>query len=398
MRQETASTDGIYLDHQATTPLDERVLEAMLPYLRGLFANASSGHGAGRVAAAAVAQARERLAAAVGCQARNLVFTSGATEANNLAIKGLAAAASSRRHLVTCVTEHPSVLAPMRRLAEEGFELTEVHVDHHGAIDLQELEDVLRPNTLLVSVMAANNEIGTLAPIRLVSDLAHASGAVVHCDATQAVGKVPFDVDEAGVDLASMSAHKLYGPKGVGALYVRRAVSSCLRPLLDGGGHERGLRSGTLNVAGAVGFGAAADVAASEMAEEAPRLRALGELLRTRITTDVPGTTYVGHPTERIPGNVALAFAGIDAEELMLSMPDLAVSTGSACSTAAPAPSHVLLALGLDYASAQSVLRFGAGRFTTADDINVAAGRVADAVGGLRSNIAPDLVGGVTRR
>lgn len=381
-----AGMPDVYLDHQATTPVDERVLEAMLPFLRGSFANPASAHRGGRRAADAVERAREQLGAAVGCSPRDLIFTSGATEANNFAIKGLAAGAD-RRHLVTCSTEHPSVLAPLRRLAADGFSLTEVGVDSDGAIDLDELAAALCPDTFLVSVMAANNEIGTLAPLRRVSELAHAVGAVMHCDATQVVGKVPFDVDEAGVDLASMSAHKLYGPKGVGALYVRRPVAARLRPLLDGGGHERGLRSGTLNVAGAVGFGEAAVLAAAEMAEEAPRLRSLAELLRARITGAAPGVALVGPaPSERIPGNVTLSFAGVDAEQLMLAMPDIAVSTGSACSTAAPAPSHVLLAIGLDYAVAQSVLRFGAGRCTSAADIQRAAARVVETLHILRSD------------
>ncbi|MFN2505380.1 MAG: cysteine desulfurase family protein [Acidimicrobiales bacterium] len=392
----TTGSPDIYLDHQATTPVDERVLEAMLPYLRANFANPASAHRSGQLAAHAVDHAREQLGALVGCRPRDLVLTSGATEANNLAIKGLASAAE-RRHLVTCATEHPSVLAPLRRLAEEGFSLTEVGVDSTGKIDLDELAAAIRPDTLLVSVMAANNEIGTLAPIEKVSELARAVGAVVHCDATQAVGKLPFDVDEAGVDLASMSAHKLYGPKGVGALYVRRGVFSRLRPLADGGGHERGLRSGTLNVAGAVGFGAAAAAAAAEMAEEAPRLRALGELLRALISGYLPGVTPVGHPSERIPGNVTLAFRGVDAEQLMLAMPDVAVSTGSACSTAAPSPSHVLLALGLDYVAAQSVLRLGAGRFTSAADVERAAARVVETVQVLRSADAPLVADGARR-
>ena len=385
-------SSDVYLDHQATTPVDERVLQAMLPYLRASFDNPASAHRGGRLAADAVERAREQLGGAVGCAPRDLIFTSGATEANNLAIKGLAAGAE-RRHLVTCSTEHPSVMAPLRRLAGEGFSLTEVGVDRLGMIDVDELSAALRPDTLLVSVMAANNEIGTLAPIGRIAELAHAVGAVMHCDATQAVGKIVFDVDEAGVDLASMSAHKLYGPKGVGALYVRRPVSSRLQPLLDGGGHERGLRSGTLNVAGVVGFGAAAAVAATEMANEAPRLRSLAELLCARITSAASGVALVGHPpSERIPGNVTLAFDGVDAEQLMLAMPDVAVSTGSACSTAAPTPSHVLLAIGLDYVMAQSVLRFGAGRFTSAADVEKAAARVAETVALLRSCDTPPLV------
>lgn len=391
------SSPYIYLDHQSTTPVDERVLESMLPYFRANFANPASAHRSGRRAADAVAHAREQLAALVGCRARDLILTSGATEANNLAIKGLASAAE-RRHLVTCVTEHPSVLAPLRRLVEEGFSLTEVGVDPTGKIYLDELANALRPDTLLVSVMAANNEIGTLAPMGNVAELARAVGAVVHCDATQAVGKVPFDVDELDVDLVSMSAHKLYGPKGVGALYARRAVFSRLRPLSDGGGHERGLRSGTLNVAGAVGFGAAAAVAAVEMAEEATRLRALGELLHARISGALPGVELVGHPSERIPGNMTMAFAGVDAEEVMLAMPDVAVSTGSACSTAAPSPSHVLLALGLDYVAAQSVLRFGAGRFTSTADVDRATARVIETVRLLRSADPMILTAHGTRR
>jgi cysteine desulfurase len=370
----------IYLDHQATTPLDDRVLEAMLPYLRGDFGNPSSIHEPGRRAAAAVLTARERLAELLGCNLQEVVFTSGATEANNLALKGLAHAAGTRRHLVTCVTEHPSVLEPLRRLARNGFELTEIGVDKYGTIDLIQLAEAVRPDTLVVSVMAANNEIGTLAPVRQVAEIAHTVGALFHCDATQAVGKVPFHVESVGADLVSLSAHKFYGPKGTGALYVRRSVTAKLRPVIDGGGQERGLRSGTLNVPGCVGLGSAAAIASNEMAGDVPRLRDLADRLRERVTGTVAGVSVVGHPTERLPGNISLAFSGMDAEDLMLSMPDLAVSTGSACSVASPAPSHVLLALGLGYLEAQSVLRFGAGRFTTIAEIDTAAERVADAV------------------
>jgi len=385
--------EPIYLDHQATTPLDQRVLDAMLPYLSRHFANAASPHAAGRAAAAAVDDARGQLAELLGARPHELVFTSGATEANNLAIKGLAVDPKGRRHLVACATEHPSVLEPLRRLAAEGFELTKVGVDRRGTIDLAELEEAVGPQTLLVCVMAANNEVGTVAPVRRVVEIAHAQGAAVHCDATQAVGKLDVDVDDLGADLVAMSAHKLYGPKGVGALYIRRTLVPRIRPLLDGGGHERGLRSGTTNVAGCVGLGVAAVIAGAEMGHEAARLRALADQLRHGIERRTHGIALVGHPTERIPGNLSLAFAGTDAEDVMLSMPDVAVSTGSACSTAARTPSHVLLALGLDYVAAQSVLRFGVGRFTTPAEVDTAAVRVTEAVACRRADSSPIDVG-----
>ena len=382
---EAGAGETIYLDHQATTPLDERVLDAMLPYLRERYGNASSPHAPGRLAAAGVARAREQIADLLDCHPQEIIFTSGATEANNLAIKGVAMATSGRRGMVTSTIEHPSVLSPLRRLVADGFAVTEVSVDPEGRLDLSAYQAALDADTLLVSVMAANNEIGTLAPIGLISEQAHQHGALMHCDATQLIGKLPFDVNECGADLVSLSGHKFYGPKGVGALYVQRLVSTRLAPLVDGGGHERGLRSGTLNVPGCVGLGAAADIAKASMAAEADAVRALADLLRRRVSAGLPEVLLVGSEEPRLPGNVSLRFPGVDAQDLMLLMPDIAVSTASACSYGAPEPSHVLRAIGLGHDDAQSVLRFGIGRFTTRPEIERAATRVVESVRTLRA-------------
>ena len=376
----------IYLDHNATTPLDERVLAAMEPFLRIAFGNAASvQHATGRAAADAVEQARAEVADLLGASPREVVFTSGATEANNLAIKGLALAATDCRHLVSCVTEHPAVLEPLAWLGRRGFEVDLVGVDADGMVDLAMLERVLRPDTLLVSVMAANNEIGTLAPLAEIGQLAHQVGALFHTDATQLVGQLPLGLDAAQVDLLSLSAHKFYGPKGVGALYVRRRLPVPIEPLIHGGGHERGLRSGTSNVAGCVGLGAAARLVAEEGHAAAGRLSWLRDKLHNRLAAALDGVRLNGHPSHRLPSTVNLCFAGADADAVMANMPGVAVSSGSACSSATPAPSHVLRAMGRSAEEATASIRFGVGRRTTLADVDRAVPQVVAAVSRVRA-------------
>jgi cysteine desulfurase len=378
----------IYLDHNATTPLDERVLEAMDPFLRFAFGNAASvQHGYGRAAADAIEHARAQVADLLGASPREIVFTSGATEANNLAIKGLALAATDRQHLVSCVTEHPAVLEPLAWLERRGFEVDLVEVDADGMVDLYMLKQVLRPDTLLVSVMAANNETGTLAPLPEIGRLAHRVGALFHTDATQLVGQLPIDLDAAQVDLLSLSAHKFYGPKGAGALYVQRRLAAPIEPLIHGGGHERGLRSGTSNVAGYVGLGTAARLVVEEGHAAASRLSSLRDELHGRLAAALDGVGLNGHPTHRLPSTVNLCFAGADADAVMANMPGVAVSSGSACSSATPAPSHVLQAMGRSTEDAAASIRFGVGRRTTLADVGGAVSQVVAAVTRVRGLI-----------
>ena len=323
----------------------------------------------------------------IGAGSKDVIFTSGATEANNLAIKG---AAEARRadgdHLVTVVTEHRAVLDPFKRLASEGWRVTVLPVKSSGLLDLAELESAMTPRTTLVSVMAANNEIGVLQPIKEAAAIAHARGAWFHTDAVQAVGKVPFDVDALDVDLVSMTAHKIYGPKGAGALYVRRkARPVSIAAQLDGGGHERGMRSGTLNVPGIAGFGRAAEIALAEMAVEAARVTALRDRLLDALRAKTDGMTVNGTLDARLPGNLNVSFDGIDGEALLVSLDDIAVSSGAACT--ASEPSHVLVALGLSNDRALASLRFGIGRTTTKDEVDYAAGKVADVVARLRQMV-----------
>lgn len=379
----------VYLDHQATTPLDPRVLEAMLPWLTGDFGNAASRqHAFGWVAESAVSAAREEIAAVLGAEPAEIVFTSGATESNNLAILGAARAARGRGdHVVTSAVEHRSVLDPCRQLAAEGFEVTVLAPDETGRIALEAVASALKDRTILVSLMAAQNEIGTLTPLAEIGALCASRGVLFHTDAAQALGKVPFDV-RSGVALASLSAHKLYGPKGVGALWVRARPRVALAPLVLGGGHERGLRSGTLNVPGIAGFGAAVRLASRERDVEAVRLAALRDRLDGAIRTALDGVTLNGHPVERLPGNLSLSFAGIDGESLISALRSLAVSSGSACTTASAEPSHVLRALGVPDALSKATIRFGLGRFTTVAEVDFAASEVVEAVRRLRSEKA----------
>ncbi len=380
-------SDLVYLDYAATTPCDPRVVQAMLPYFSERFANPSSrSHRAGQEASAAVDAARRAVARALGVRSSEVVFTAGATEANNIALRGAAEALKARgRHLVTQVTEHPAVLEPLRRLERQGWELTVVGVDRYGVVSLEEIDSALRADTVLISLMAVNNETGTLQPVAEAARLAHARGALLHCDAAQAVGKVPVDVESLGADLLSLSAHKFYGPKGVGALVVRRAAAVAPEPVLDGSGQEGGLRPGTLNVPGIVGLGAAAELAAAEVEEEGSRLGTLRNLLEGKLQEELGGVHVHGDPLRRVPGTTNLGFDGVDGEALVASLGTVAASPGAACSSGSPAPSRVLTSMGVADDLARASLRFSLGRPTTAVEVERAAARVIEAVERLRS-------------
>jgi cysteine desulfurase len=373
----------IYLDHHATTPVDARVFDAMRPYFTEKFGNAASKHHRfGWEANDAVERARKQVASLIGAGSKDVIFTSGATEANNLAIKGAANARRAERdHLVTLATEHKAVLDPMARLARDGWRVTVLPVGASGLIDLAALTATVTERTALVSVMAANNEIGVVQPIKEAALIAHARGAWFHTDAVQAVGRMPFDVEALDVDFASLSGHKFYAPKGVGALYVRRKRVT-IAAEIEGGGHERGLRSGTLNVPGIVGCGAAAAIARAEMAAESARVGALRDRLLAGLLARLDGMTVNGTMAARLPGNLNVSFSSIDGEALLLGLDDVAVSSGAACTQAEP--SHVLTALGLRKEDALASLRFGVGRFTTSDEIDYAVTKVAAVVEHLR--------------
>jgi cysteine desulfurase len=376
----------IYMDHHATTPVDPRVLDAMLPYFREEFGNAASkSHAFGWRAEEAVEAARGEIARLVGAQAKDLVFTSGATESNNLAVKGVAQFhAAKGRHLVTTAIEHKSVLDSAKALERQGFEVTWLPVGADGIVDPAAVERAIRPDTVLVSVMHANNEVGTIQPIAEIGAITRAAGVTFHTDAVQTAGKVPLDVEAANVDLLSLSAHKMYGPKGVGALYVRRRPRVRLTAQIDGGGHERGLRSGTLNVPGIVGFGRAAELARAELASEPARLLALRERLRRGIEARVEQVQVNGSLERRLPGNLNVSFAYVEGEALMMAMKDVAVSSGSACTSASLEPSYVLRALGVRDDLAHSSLRFGLGRFTTEEEVDHVVALLAAKVAKLR--------------
>ena len=379
----------IYLDYHATTPVDPRVVEAMAPYFTDRFGNAASRHHPfGWAARDAVEAARRQVARLIGADPREICFTSGATESNNLALKGAAAGAAGRPlHVVTVATEHRAVLDPCRRLVEGGARVTEVEPNPDGLVSPAAIERALTADTVLVSVMLANNEIGVLQPIPAIAALTRARGILLHSDAAQAVGRVPVDVVALGVDLLSLTAHKLYGPKGVGALYVRRRRPRVpLAPLIDGGGHERGLRSGTLNVPGIVGFGAAAEICRTELAPEAVRIGGLRNRLLAALGDRLDGVTVNGSLEQRLPHNLNVSFAGIEGESLLVGLDDVAVSSGAACSSASPSlePSHVLRAIGIPDELARASLRFGLGRWTSAEEIDYAADKVSSLVTRLR--------------
>lgn len=373
----------IYLDHQATTPVDPRVLEAMLPYFRDDFGNASSStHVYGFRAEAAVEDARERIAAHLGAEPDEIVFTSGATESNNLAIQGVLGARVARPStVITTSIEHPSVLEACDAQARGGVQVRRLAVDPNGFVSAEQVANAIDDTTRLVSVSAANSEIGTLQPIDEIAALCRERGLVLHSDGAQAVGKIPLDMNEASIDLLSISAHKIYGPKGIGALYVRsRRPRIKLRPLVVGGGQERGLRSGTVAVPLVVGLARALDLCMEERAQESKRLCELRDLLCERIMAEIPDAIVNGSLDARLPGNLNLSFPNTNGERLLLSLPGLAVSSGSACSSSSAEPSHVLLALGRSKTLARASLRFGLGRGTTRDEIVEAASQVVCAV------------------
>jgi cysteine desulfurase len=376
----------IYLDYHATTPVDPRVLEAMLPYFRDEFGNAASkSHAFGWRAEEAVEAARGEVAKLVGASPKEIVWTSGATESDNLAVKGAAQFyAEKGKHLVTVKTEHKAVLDSMHALERQGFEVTFLDVEKDGRLDPERLEGTLRKDTTLVSVMHANNETGVVHPIEEIGKITRAAGVAFHCDAVQSIGKIPFDVEAANVDLASISAHKMYGPKGVGALYVRRKPRVRLVAQTDGGGHERGFRSGTLNVPGIVGLGKAAELARLEREVEGARVLALREKLRKGILAQLDLVTLNGSLEHRLPGNLNLSFAYVEGEALMMAIKDVAVSSGSACTSASLEPSYVLRAMGVSEDLAHSSIRFGLGRFTTDDEIEFVTRLVVEKVRKLR--------------
>lgn len=387
----TAVSGAIYADHNATTPLRPEALAAMLPFLGPDFGNASSVHGPGRRAAAAVDDARDRVAALIGAKPAQVVFTSGGTESDNTAIWGVFDARRDRgRHLITTAVEHKAVLDPCRYVERmHGARVTRLPVDDRGRLDPDSLRAALTPETVLVSVMLANNEVGNLYPVAELAEIAHAAGALFHTDAVQAVGKVPVDVGALGCDLLSVSAHKLYGPKGTGALYVRKGVP--FEPLLHGGGQERGRRCGTYNTPGIVGFGIAAELASRELAAEIPRLSALRDRLQGTILGGVDGVWVNGDPEARLPGTLHLGFEGLEGESLLMSLDlrGVAVSSGSACSSGSLDPSHVLVAMGQDRARTRCTLRFALGRTTEAAEVDAIAEAVIEEATRLRE-IAAD--------
>jgi cysteine desulfurase len=376
----------VYLDHQATTPVDPRVLSAMLPFFGPKFGNAASrSHRFGWEAEQAVEFARKRIASLLDATPPEVIFTSGATESNNLAIKGVAEAHRAQgNHIVTVATEHRAVLDPIRHLERQGYTATVLPPGPDGLLDLDRLREAIRRETLLVSVMYANNEIGVIQPIREIGAICREKGVLFHCDAAQAFGKVPIDVAADEIDLLSLSAHKIYGPKGAGVLYVRRRKVQ-LAAQMDGGGHESGGRSGTLNVPAIVGMAEAAVLCAAEMADEAVRLAALRDRFLALLQKGLEAVTVNGSLAHRLPGNLNVRFAGVNAETLLLNLPEVALSTGSACSSAVAEPSHVLRALGIGEDAARSSVRFGLGRGNTAEEIEFVAGRVIEAVNRLRA-------------
>jgi cysteine desulfurase len=399
------NTPPIYLDNQATTRIDPRVLEAMLPYFTEHFGNPhSTSHSYGHIAAAAVEQARGEVAALIHADPREIIFTSGATEANNLALKGAAHFARSHRpggaardHIVTLTTEHKCVLESCAQLEREGFAVTYLPVEANGLVALDRLADALTGRTLLVSVLAAHNEIGVIQPLAEIGALCRARGVLFHTDAAQAAGKIALDVEAMRVDLMSISGHKLYGPKGIGVLYVRRRPRVRLLPLIDGGGQERGLRSGTLPTPLCVGLGRAAAIAAAEMADEAVRLRQLRDRLLQGLARRVPGLVLNGDAERRLPGNLNLSFPGIDAPSLIEACPAIAISTGSACTSAKIEPSYVLRALGLPEPVANGAIRIGLGRFNSAAEVDFAVDALAAAAArlgdkaGVRRGVDPPI-------
>ncbi|MGB9105594.1 MAG: IscS subfamily cysteine desulfurase, partial [Terriglobales bacterium] len=391
VEQKTTGHNGvklpIYMDNHATTPVDPRVLEEMLPYFTDKFGNsASRNHVFGWVAEEAVEQARERIAKLVGATTKEIIFTSGATESDNLAIKGVAEMYREKgNHIITAVTEHKAVLDSGKRLEKYGFRVTYMPVMKDGLVDLDDLKRAMDDKTILVTLMAANNEIGVLQPIAEIGKLCHERGVLFHSDATQAVGKIPIDVQKMNIDLMSISAHKMYGPKGVGALYVRRKNPRVqVSPIIDGGGHERGMRSGTLNVPGIVGLGKACAICHEEMPQESKRLSGLRDRLKDKLMGGLDEVYINGSMEHRLPNNLNISFAYVEGESLLMGINDIAVSSGSACTSATLEPSYVLKALGTGDDLAHSSIRFGLGRFNTEAEVDFVADRLIEVVQRLR--------------
>jgi cysteine desulfurase len=377
----------IYMDNHATTPLDPRVLEAMLPYMTKIFGNAASrNHSFGWEAEQGVEKAREQIAKLIGATAKEIIFTSGATEGNNLAIKGVAEMYREKgNHIITQVTEHKAVLDTCKRLEKNGYKVTYLPVQPDGLVSIADIEAAITPETILVSIMYANNEIGVINPIAEIGKLCHAKGVLFHSDGVQAVGKIPVNVQTDNIDLLSLSGHKIYGPKGVGALYVRRRNPRVqLNAQIDGGGHERGMRSGTLNVPGIVGLGEACELAGAEMVAETARLTEMRDYLRKRLEAKLDYVEVNGNMEHHLPGNLNMSFVYVEGESLLMGINDIAVSSGSACTSATLEPSYVLKALGLGDDVAHSSIRFGLGRFNTKEEVDYVADKLIDTVLKLR--------------
>jgi cysteine desulfurase len=377
----------VYLDNNSTTPIDLRVVETMMPYLTEKFGNAASrSHAYGWEGEEAVEKARTQIAKLIGANPKEIVFTSGATESINIAIKGAYEMYSEKgNHVITCVTEHKATLDSAKYIEKHGAEVTYLPVNSLGQIDLEELKKAITPKTILISLMHANNEMGTIHPVAEIGKIAKEKGILFHVDAAQTAGKLPIDVEKMGIDILSISGHKLYGPKGIGALYVRRSNPRVrLAPVVHGGGHERGLRSGTLNVPAIVGLGKACEIAMNEMETEAKRVAALRDRLHQGITKELDEVYLNGHPVERLPNNLNLSFAYVEGEALMMGFRELAVSSGSACTSASLEPSYVLKAMGVGEELAHTSIRFGLGRFTTAEEVDFAVEKVVATVKRLR--------------
>ncbi|RZJ75053.1 MAG: cysteine desulfurase [Flavobacterium sp.] len=374
----------IYLDNNATTSVDERVLDAMLPYFRDAYANAGSSHVSGLTAAEAVDDAAAEVAQLIGCHIKDIIFTSGATEGINLAMKGVDN--NERKHIIVAATEHKAVLDTVGWLEQQGYTITRLKVSENGLIDLKELRSVVTPNTLLVCIMMANNETGVIQPIKEIAKIIHDHGALFLCDATQAIGKIPVDVKDLKIDLMPFSAHKIYGPKGVGALYISPSVRKNISPQIHGGGHQGNLRSGTLNVPGIVGLGKACEVAQRLMTEDTARIRHLRDMLDGELLK-IEGTLVNGSIENRLHTTTNICFPGIVSEKLILALQNIAVSNGAACSAVTAQPSHVLKAMGLSETDALSSIRFSLGRFTTEEDISYTISRVTEIVDRFRQNI-----------
>jgi cysteine desulfurase len=382
----TTADELIYLDHNATTPVDPRVMEVMLPYFTERFGNAASDHTYGIEAKRAVDRAREQIASVINARPSEIIFTSGATESDNTVLFGIAEKyADKGDHIITCATEHKAVLDCCKQLERMGKRVTYLSVDEYGLVDPAAVRQAITPDTILISIMAANNEIGTIAPVAEIGRIARNHGVLFHTDAAQAVGHIPIDVQAMEIDAMSMSAHKVYGPKGVGALYRRRSNPRVkLEPRIYGGGHERGIRSGTLNVPGIVGFGEAVYIARQEMDEATTKYRAWTQQIYHRLREEIEGLQLNGHPTQRLPHNLNVSIPRIDAKSMVMNLKNVAISTGSACNASSTAPSHVISALGFDQERAYSAIRIGIGRFNDDEQIDLVINRMLAAIRNLQ--------------